>query len=52
MSDLNFDLSRPLKVKCDGGIGLPMCSFLLVFDSNTWPNSIGSFLGYKPTKFE
>ena len=28
---LNFDLSRSLKVKCDGGFGLPIYDFLLVF---------------------
>ena len=39
---LNFDLSRSLKVKCDGGFGLPIppvYDFLLVFNSNIWPNS-------------
>ncbi len=35
---LNFDLSRSLKVKCDG-IGLSVYAFLLMFDSNIWPNS-------------
>ncbi len=28
-----------VKVKCDGGIGFPIYDFLLVFDSNIWPNS-------------
>ncbi len=37
---LNFDLSRPLKVKCDGGIGLPIYDCLLVFNSNIWPHSV------------
>ncbi len=36
---LNFDLSRSFKVKCDGGFGLPMYDFLLVFDSVIWPKS-------------
>ncbi len=31
LSDLNFDLSRSLKVKCDGIIGLPIYSFLLIY---------------------
>ncbi len=35
---LNFDLSRSLKVKCDSDFGLPHNGFLLVFNSNTWPN--------------
>ncbi len=29
---LNFDLSRSLKVKCDGGFRLPTYDFLLVFN--------------------
>ncbi len=36
---LNFNLSRKLKVKCDGGTGLPIYDSLLVFNSNIWPNS-------------
>ncbi len=36
---LNFDLSRSLNVKYDGGFGLPIYKFLLVFNSNIWPNS-------------
>ncbi len=39
MSDLEFDLLRSLKVKCDDVIGLPIYAFLLVFNSNIWPNS-------------
>ena len=30
MSDLEFDLSRSLKVKFNGAIGLPIYDFLLV----------------------
>ncbi len=37
--EFNFDLSRPTKVKCHGGIRLPIYDFLLVFNSNIWPNS-------------
>ncbi len=37
---LNFDLSRSLKVKCDGGIGLPIYDFLLVFNNNRWMASV------------
>ncbi len=36
--DLDFDLSRSLKVKCDGAIGLPIYGFLSMFNSNIWPN--------------
>ncbi len=39
MSDLGFDLSRSLKVKCDSVIGLPIYGFLLMFNSNIWPSS-------------
>ncbi len=40
LSDLDFDLTRSLKVKWDGAVGLPICAyFLLVFNSTTWPNS-------------
>ena len=35
-SNLDFDLSRSLKVKYDGAIGLPMYGFLLIFNSNIW----------------
>ncbi len=37
---LNFDLSRSLKVKRDGGFGLPIDDVLLVFNRNIWPNSV------------
>ena len=36
-STLNFH--RHLNVKCDGTIGFPIHEFLLVFNSNIWPNS-------------
>ncbi len=36
---LNFDLSRSLKVKCDSVIGLNIYAFLLMFNSNIYPNS-------------
>ncbi len=39
LSDLELDLSRSLKVKCDSVIGLPIYAFLLMFNSNIWPNS-------------
>ncbi len=39
MSDLEIDLSRSLNVKCDDAIGLPIYIFLLMFNSNIWPNS-------------
>ena len=34
LSDLDFDLSRSLRVKCDSVIGLPIYAFLLMFSSN------------------
>ncbi len=36
---LHFDPLRSLKVKCDGGIGLIIYDFLLIFSGNIWPNS-------------
>ncbi len=39
LSDLEFDLLRSLKVKCDSVIELPIYAFLLMFNSNIWPNS-------------
>ena len=39
LSDLDFDLTRSSKVKCDGAIGLSICELLLVSNSNTWRNS-------------
>ena len=38
MSDIEFDLSRSLKVKSDGTVGLPIYGFLLMFNSNIGPN--------------
>ncbi len=37
--DLDFDLSRSLKVKCRDVIGLPICGFLLMVNTNIGPNS-------------
>ncbi len=34
LSDLDFHLSRSLKIECDGVIGLPIYSFLLMFNSS------------------
>ncbi len=31
--DFEFDFSRSLNVKCDGGIGLPIYGLLLMFNS-------------------
>ncbi len=36
--DLEYDLSRSLKVKCDGAIGFPIYGFLLMLNSNIGPN--------------
>ena len=38
LSDLDFDLSRSRKVKFEGAIGLPIYSFLLMFNSDIGPN--------------
>ena len=38
LSDLDFDLSRSLKVKCHGVIGLAIYTFLLVVNSKIGPN--------------
>ena len=38
LSDLDFDLSRSLKVKSDSGTGLPIYGFLLMFNSNIGSN--------------
>ncbi len=38
-SDLDFDLLRSPKLKCDGVTGLPIYDFLLMFNSNIWPVS-------------
>ncbi len=40
LSDLDFDLIRSPRVTCDGTVGLSVCDFLLVSNSNTWPNSV------------
>ncbi len=37
-SDLEFDLSRSLKVKSNDAIGLPIYGFLLMFNGNIGPN--------------
>ncbi len=36
---LDFDLSRSLRIKGDGVIGLLIYGFLLMVHSNLWPNS-------------
>ena len=38
LTPLDFDLSRSLKVKYEGAIGLPIYAFLLMFNSNIGPN--------------
>ncbi len=37
LRDLEFDLSRSLKVKCDGAIGLAIYGFLLMVNSSIGP---------------
>ena len=37
MSD--FDHSRSFKLKCDSVFGLPIYSFLFIFNNNIWPDS-------------
>ena len=39
LGDLEFDLSRSLKVKSNGAVGLPIYEFLLVSNSNYMSNS-------------
>ncbi len=39
MSDLESNLSRSLKVECNGAFGLPIYDFLLVSNSNYMSNS-------------
>ncbi len=39
LSDLDIYLSRSLKVKCDGVIGLAIYGFLLMVNINIWPNA-------------
>ena len=36
LSDLEFDLSRSYRVKCDSVIGHPIYVFLLMLNSNIW----------------
>ncbi len=38
MSDIDFDFSSSLKVKCDGVTALPIHSFLVMVNSNKGPN--------------
>ncbi len=38
LGDLEFDLLRSLKVKCEGASGLPIYGFLLMFNRNIGPN--------------
>ncbi len=39
LSDLDFETSMSLKVKCESVFGLPIYAFLLMFINNIWPNS-------------
>ena len=39
LSDLDFDLSKSLKLKCDSIIGISSYALLLMFNSNIWSNS-------------
>ncbi len=39
VSDLDFDLSRSLNVKCDGIIRFPLYGFLLMVNSYIGPNA-------------
>ncbi len=38
MGELDFDLSRALKVKCDSAIGLPIYGYLLMFNGKIGNN--------------
>ncbi len=46
LSDWLLTFQRSLKVKCDGGIGLLIYDYPLLFNGNIWPNS-SSFTRYK-----
>ena len=48
-SDLNFDLSRPLKVKSDDVIALATYGFLLMVKGNIGPNlaPLGDTIGFE-----
>ncbi len=48
MSDLEFNLSRSLKVKSSGAFGLPIYDFLLVYNRNYM--SISHHLGVMATR--
>ncbi len=50
LNDLDFYLSRSLKVKCDCGIWLPIYGFLLVLIVTYGPNQL--LVRYKPSKSE
>ena len=50
LSDIDFDLLRSHKVNCDSVIELPIYGFLVVSNSNVWPNC--SFARCKPLKSE
>ncbi len=39
LSDLDYNLPKSLKVKCDTVFELPIYGFLLMVNSKTWPNS-------------
>ncbi len=39
MNDLDFELSRPTRVKSNGAVGLPIYDFLLMSNSNDMPIS-------------
>ena len=39
LSDLDFDVSRSLNVRCNSVIGLPIYGFLVASSSKIWPNS-------------
>ena len=39
VGDFDLGLSRSLKVKCESAIGLLICRFLLMVNSNIGPNS-------------
>ncbi len=38
LSDTEFDLSRSLKVKCEGATGLTISGFLFIFNTNIGTN--------------
>lgn len=51
VGDLDFDLSRSLKVKCDAAVGLPIYDLVLMSNGNNM-TYLGSITKQNSSKFE